>query len=374
MANTLETKTPEQLTAALQSYNSYMCEIPASFTVLDEYLHGLTANEFCGAFKALQEIVTDIYEYLRENPQAVGLVKTDKKTGELKVQTSQHISCVKKLLYVIGRFSTLKENTLTVYMENLMNAYMTYYPNISVELAETINEYDIEKQRKFFEAKHMRSVFACLEKFGFEIDGLDAEKIVVCYPENPPVMTVIKAFATPRVCRISFGFDFTKFNYRVFAHKTDAALPLEDLYSFQLLSNEHKKFLQALNQAMNAAGASYGECADGWYNGTLPCQYIYRNKVRVMQNIEGGLNPYVVGAAGKQRDKQKPKRIKYIETLPDEYQDIVAKCGFCRKGKDCDWRYIFSGKEKKHAKCVGGWWYFPPTKVAVPYIVEAYKI
>ncbi len=50
MANTLETKTIEQLHTALVSYNSYMCEIPDSFPVLPEYLHGLTETEFCRAF------------------------------------------------------------------------------------------------------------------------------------------------------------------------------------------------------------------------------------------------------------------------------------------------------------------------------------
>ena len=255
MANTLETKTPEQLIAALQSYNSYMCEIPDNFNVLDEYLNGLTITEFCGAFKKLQGIVIDIYKYLIDDPQSVGLIKPDKKTGEMQVQTSQHISCVKKLLYTIGRVSTFESNSLVIRMDELINAYMTYYPNISVELAEKINEYSNEKQYKFFEVKNMRSVFECLKTFGFEIYGLDADInkiniITVCYPKHPSVMNVIKAFAKPRVCRISFGFDFTKFNYRVFAHKSDAVLPLEDLYSFHLISDEHQKFLLALNQAI----------------------------------------------------------------------------------------------------------------------------
>jgi len=57
------------------------------------------------------------------------------------VQTSQHISCVKKLLYAIGRFAVPDSNSLKIGFDKLMNAYMTYYPNISIELAEKIKEY-----------------------------------------------------------------------------------------------------------------------------------------------------------------------------------------------------------------------------------------
>lgn len=51
MSNTLETKTIEQLSIALQSYNTYMCEIPEKFNVLEEYLHGLTALDFAPPLK-----------------------------------------------------------------------------------------------------------------------------------------------------------------------------------------------------------------------------------------------------------------------------------------------------------------------------------
>jgi len=126
MRNTLEFKTPEELTTALQSYNSFMCEIPDNFTVLDEYLHGLAVDEFCRAFKKLQMIIMEIYDYLIENPQEVGLVKEDKKTGGLKTQMQHNISCVKKLLYVIGRFSTFGSDSLIIRMDEFMDAYMTY--------------------------------------------------------------------------------------------------------------------------------------------------------------------------------------------------------------------------------------------------------
>ena len=141
--------------------------------------------------------MVNIYNYLYDNPKTIGLVIEDKKTGELKVQTSQHISCIKKLLYVLGRHSNLDENVLSIPMELLMNAYMTYYPNISVELAETIKEYDINKRNKFFESKHMRSVFECLQMFGFKVEGLEDSEIKslrIQYPQQPSVIIALKVF------------------------------------------------------------------------------------------------------------------------------------------------------------------------------------
>lgn len=95
MGNTLETKTIEQLHTALVSYNSFMCDIPDRFTVLPEHLHGLTETQFCYAFVQLEKCMKDIYTHLNEHPDSIGLTIRDKKTGEWKIQSSQHISCVK---------------------------------------------------------------------------------------------------------------------------------------------------------------------------------------------------------------------------------------------------------------------------------------
>ena len=257
-------------------------------------------------------------------------------------------------------------------MKSLMNAYMTYYPNISVELAETVKEYDDDKRNKFFEAKHLRLVFSCLQKFGFQLKGLDDSEIrivEISYPQHPSVITTLKAFCMPKICRISFGFDFTKFNYRVFAYAADAKIPLEDLYSYCLLSDEHKAFFSELNRVMTELNADYGECESGWYHGTLPCQYIYKNKVRILQNIENGLMTYVVVRFGKKTDKI----IRFIESLPPEYHDRIERCKGCKKG-ECDHRIPVTAAGKKYVICNVAWWRFPPDVSAIPYIVKAYQI
>lgn len=373
MANTLETKTPEQLAAALLSYNQYMCEIPERFPVHPDHLHGLSEEEFCAAFRALEQTVIEIYRYLYKEPQAVGLLAQKKKTGEWEVQTSQHISCVKKLLYVIGCCSESDASVLRISAEKLMNAYMTFYPNISVKLADDINEYDAEKRTKYFKSKHVDLVFECLGRFGFHFERTDdaSDEICVTYPEHPTVVTALHAFASLRICRISFGFDFTKFNHRVLAHPNNAVIPLTDLYSYILLPEKHRDFLREFNDAMGALNASYGECASGWYHGTLPCQYIYDKKVRLLQNMETGLNVSVVVRFGQKTEKMS----RFIDSLPPEYEEQkrIARCSGCKKGP-CPHRTPVEARGKKYVICNISWWRFPTDPAAIPYIISAYKM
>jgi hypothetical protein len=218
----------------------------------------------------------------------------------------------------------------------------------------------------------MRALFVCLERFGFEARGLnqsDPASLTLCYPARPAVMAALKAFAAPRICRVSFGFDFTKFNYRVFAHAIGAKLPLEDLYSYRLLSCAHQDFLSRLNRALGEAGADYGECAGGWYHGTQPCQYRYKNKVRILQNMENGLMPAVVVRFGQKAEKM----ARFIESLPAAYHGSIQKCRGCQKGA-CDHRVPVTAAGKKYTICNIAWWGFPPEPEAIPYIVGAYKI
>lgn len=369
MSNTLETKNIDQLHTALLSYNSYMCDIPASFPVLPEYLCGLPESEFCLAFTQLEKIMMDIYTCLNEHPEFIGLTVKDKKTGEWKVQTSQHISCVKKLLYVLGRHGIPDGDSLRISMNDFMNAYMTYYPNCSVELAEVIKEYDTEKQRKYWTSRHLPDVFDCLSGFGFVFDGIGTPMLEIRYPENSAVLTVLHSFAQAKICRISFGFDFTKCNYRVFAHPADGKVPLCDLYSYQLLSVENRNFLSKLNEELEKIGTTYGECEGGWYHGTLPCDYNYKNKVRILQNIESGLIPHVVLRFGKKAEKMSA----FIESLPAEYKGLVRKCRGCRKD-ECDHRIPVTADGKKQIICNVAWWCFPPEEKAISYIVAAYRI
>ena len=379
MRNTLEFKTPEELTIALQSYNSSMCEIPDNFIVFDEYLHGLAVDEFCGAFKNLQKIITEIYDYLIDNPQEVGLVKEDKKTCGLKTQMQHNISCVKKLLYVIGHFSTLESDSLIIRIDEFMDAYMTYYFNYSVALADTLKKHDRDKQNKFFETKYVRAVFGLFERFGFEIKGLaknpeNISDIIISYPGCPAVIKVIKAFVMPRICKIGFGFDFTKFNYRVFSHNSTAKLPLEDLYTFQLLSADDKNFLMSLDIALAEAGVNRNEHQRDGYS-----TYLYGNvKFRVTQNDENRLHPSVpliVGKTPEQVHRKIPKIKQYIESLPEKYMNVVGKCRGCQgtKTTDCWRRFTINTKDKQYFICNNAWWGFPAELDAIPYIVKSYE-
>lgn len=369
MRNTLETNTPEQLSEALLSYNSHICDIPDSFTVLDEYLYGLECGTFCAAFKHLSALVSAVYGDIIGDPGRIGLLKADK-SGEMKVTSAQHISCVKKLLYAIGRFGELEGDVLCADSGKFADAYMTYYTNTSTELSAEIKEHTEEKRGSFFKAKNVGRVFELLGEHGlkFEHSG-EGDTVRLTSLNDGAIPRVIKAFAQPDICRECFGFDYTKFNYRVFAHPSLSRLPLEDQYSFTLLSEEHREFLYELDRAMNDIGVTYGSCAGGWYSGTLPCQYNYKNKVRILQNIESGLIPHVVMRFG----KKAAKMAGFIESLPEEYRSLIVRCKGCRKG-ECDHRIPVKTAENNYVLCNVAWWYFPPEKAAVPYIVRAFKI
>lgn len=61
-------------------------------------------------FEQLLIAIINIYDDLLMNPQAIGLAVRDNKSGELKVKTSQHISCIKKMFYAIGLASEISQN------------------------------------------------------------------------------------------------------------------------------------------------------------------------------------------------------------------------------------------------------------------------
>lgn len=261
-------------------------------------------------------------------------------------------------------------------MDLFLDTYGTFYSNCSTSLSEDITELNTDKRKKVYESKQVALVLEYLIQFGFTIDNFNRNKpyeemefIKLFYPNMPAICHVIKAFSKPRICRISFGFDYTKFNYRVFAYPSDVTIPYMDLYSIQLIPDIHREFFLKLNECMIELGSSFGECESGWYHGIQPCQYIYNSKLRILQNMENGLMPTIVIKVSKKIDKV----TRFIETLPEQYKSGIGKCRGCKKG-ECAGRAIINTKDKRYVLCNGAWWSFPPSIEAIPYIVEAYKL
>ena len=378
MGQTRETKTVDQLMKELKSQGDYQCEIPRDFIVLDEYLLGITQPEFCSAFQALQGVVAEIYSFMQANPP-------------------KDVNCVNKLLYVTGALSALVSDSLAIRMDQFMDAYMTSNAN-DIKLAEYLDKFDKSKRDKFFKSNHVYFLFSALEKFGFSIEGLDKQYddsalIKIKYPALLAVMNVIKAFSMPRICRASFGIDYAKFNYRVFSHASSAKLPLEDLHSYQLLSDEQKTFFSSLNRALEETGASFGECAGhSWWGDreTLPCLYEYKNGDRRVLNLYSwnkesqmfhfdrwtgyGVMPYVLmgwkDAWKEGENARAQKQIEFFKTLPGDWQkDVFWHCGDdCDK---CHRRRTVITPDGEFPLCIDGAWRFPSIPKAVPYIIEA---
>ncbi|QUI24536.1 hypothetical protein HZI73_20500 [Vallitalea pronyensis] len=372
MANVLSYNNVQELRFAIKSYNDYMSEIPDDFMVLKEHLQGLTQKQFCIAFKALRDLVIHMYTYLEKHPEAIGLLAKHKKSGEMKIQTSQNISSIKKIIYTIGLTSKLENNTLCVDMKAFRESYAVFYSNSSTALTDKIKTIDSETFDKFYSTKHVSSIFKYLTAFGFVIDGFiedkkfsELQQLEITFPSNPPIINIIKAFSRPCICRISFGFDYAKFNYRIFAHGIHATIPMEDLYSVCLLPEEHQNFLLLLNKSLEKKNIRYGKCEKGWYHGTLPCQYNYRNKVRVLQNMEHGILPHLVLDFRNKIDKGTT----LIESIPKEYRSNIPQCRGCRK--NCPTRTMITADGKKYALCHGQWWHLPLIDGSIDFIMQA---
>jgi len=363
-----------QLTDKIRTYNAFMCDIPPNFPVRDDYLRGLSQADFCAAFISLQKIVMDMYAYIEQHPEAVGLAKVSK-TGMKTVQYSQNIAGVKKLLYAIGFLGAFVNGALVAPMRNLMNFYMLtfadYGINPKTSLSSYYKEFDDEKQRNFFEKKHMQLLFDCFEKFGFVVT-LD-DKVTIRYPQNPHVLHVLNAFASLRVCRNRFRFEFAKFNHRVFAYDRDERMALHDLYSYVLLSNEKQQLFSTLHNVLNVDFSEYASCSN---DVSVGCQYNYKNHLRIDQTPEGDLHLYLVFA----KVRCLIKTAEYIERLPEVYRRRINifSCDACRiKDGKCIANRQFGTTEngKQSILCVTRhYWQFPFTMEAIPYIVEAYHL
>lgn len=293
----------------------------------------------------------------------------------MKIQTSPNISCIKKIIYTFGLVSILENNMLIVDMKAFCDSYSAFYSNCSTALTDKVKSIERDKFDKFYTAKHVSAVLKYLITFGFVIDGFvedkkfsELQQLKITFPRKPHITNIIKAFSRPRICRISFGFDYTKFNYRIFSYGINSKILMVDLYSVCLLSEEHRDFLLLLNSRLEEKNISYGESEKGWYHGTLPCQYNYKNKVRVLQNIEYGILPHLVLDFRNKIDEGAT----LIESIPEEYRPHIPQCKGCRKA--CNTRTIIHAAGKKYALCHGQWWHLPLEKGSIDFIMKALRL
>lgn len=371
----LKYDTPEELQKAIETYNDYMTQVPEEFSVRGEYLGKLTEAEFCREYNAFKNLVLRMYSELYANPERIGLIKTNKK-GEQKIVKSQRVTCIKKLFYCLGISSTYKNEALVVKSLDFARTYYTFFNNTSIGLSDKLKDIDLESLDKFIQRKQLHKVISYIEDFGFTFHGFNANKSIkhwqdcrVTYSKSPRMLWVIKAFSMPKLCRISFEMDYARFNYKVFAHKKKARLPLEDLVSFNLISSEeHKCFLIDLNHRLEKIGISYGEAASGWYHGTLPCQYNYKNKIRILQNMEYGIIPYILMDF---RNKEE-EGIKIIQSIPYKFRKNIPTCKGCKK--ECKSRVVIEVDNIKYALCYGMWWQLPFTTGIIDFIEQAITI
>jgi len=363
MANMQVEKKKDEFIIKLKSYLNNICDIPESFPVLDEYLVGLTQEEFCMTFRELKDIIMGIYEDLSVSPERLVI--------DNNYTTSSKPDIIFKFIYVTGIVSEIEGILLIADRTQFMNAFMTFWGKTNTQLDKKIKEFDKEQQDKFYKTE-IKALFHCLKGFGFRIEEQE-NKIIVSYPRNPAIMKVIKSFAKHRFFRAGYIYDYRKFNYRVFATASDAKVPLTDFYSFQLLNDEHKKYLLTLDEKLAEMKIRYGETVESWGWGTNPCKYVYNAKISVHQNMEEGLIPHI-DIDRKTYDLEKV--LEYYLTIPEEIGVKVKTCNRCGAGgenPECGNCAQVVVRGKNINMCKIGSWFFPPTSEALPYFLDAYE-
>jgi len=183
--------------------------------------------------------------------------------------------------------------------------------------------------------------------------------------------TVIHAFAQNRIFFYSYQCDYQKFNYRVFATPGDGHVPIEHLYTFNLLGDEQRAFLSLLDKRFGEIGIRYDEAPlseHGYYSYKRGkkrlevYQHFEKNdlRLRLLMHMEHDYENIIA----------------YYESIPEE---IGVKYGSC---SGCGSREINPGcrnylntiiRGKVSHLCSHGRWRFPSTEAAIPHLLKAFE-
>lgn len=367
---TMAYQTMEELHDALHFYNQFVREVPQDFFVCAEHLKELTRSAFCKAFKMFRDLTVALYDEAAAYPADYGYAVQQKRTGIYK-PTTLRFDVVFKLYLSMGRAGRLDGKRLVVDREQFQNIYGT--PNSKVEKGK-IQQVGDDAFLEIMRRDRIELFLHKLSDFGFRFEGCGTdmpwgmEKTFIVTHEEADIPVVLKAFADIPLSSKSYEYDFRKFNYKVFSVPKDERLPFEDQYTASYIPSDKMDAAKALIAAMKEIGADYGDCAKycSW-QGRMACYYIFKNKLRIIQNMDGMF--VFAPVVGKIR---RDRRIAFMENLPERYKAIYARCEGCRA--ECDGRIPISINGKMTAVCSYKWPSIPAEMEAVPYIVEAYQL
>lgn len=145
-------------------------KIPVSTKIADEYLCGLDNSDFIKIFSNLQDIAISVYRDMINDPEGYGLKMLPITAGSVNL-----VSCFGNVLYAFGKFGKLNDTELIINLDSYKREV---------------------KKHKY------NKIQSKLQDFGFiikEFNGKSFEKGItdfsISYPDNPNMITVIKAFS-----------------------------------------------------------------------------------------------------------------------------------------------------------------------------------
>ncbi|RCX22977.1 hypothetical protein DFP94_101567 [Fontibacillus phaseoli] len=217
------------------TYYRHIPHVPEHFTVNPLLLSGMSEKDFVMSFRQFTGIMGRMYRDMELRPEAYGvmivdinLVNENKEDGNLAKASWRS---VKRLGDVIAAIGKLGESAVC---------------GLKITVA------DFKTALKKVNKVHL--ILSRLMDFGFTIGGFDgdkiakhAESIVITFPDNPLLMTVIKAYALTDSFQGNDPHEFYYFDYKRVAER--AKLPeyctVRDLAA--LLDENNGELLLALN-------------------------------------------------------------------------------------------------------------------------------
>jgi len=276
-----------------------MIDVPDDFEVNPDRLLGITKKDFINGFKALTEIIKDIYTDMINNPAEYGLpLVEDKKYHPFNPKAAESgNSCHRliALLYTLSRNSDLNGSELHVHEQNFSAA--------------------LKKLSSVYKVTNSKKILSKLRDFGFIY-----EKNVFSYPDNQNVVPALYGYM--KNVRLAKPAVFS-LNYYFMARE----LPSRPAVFAEYLSACNREFFLILSEAILNEAFFLGNGAD--YD-----IYSYRIDYSDTKKKDSYIVRFFAGGGG---DLEMCLKLynsscydEYLDTLPENIKQIFSRKATCK--------------------------------------------
>lgn len=331
-------------------HENLMQQVPDDMEVCEEFLEGISKEEFIKGYKDLHGILKNYYKTARIKPESLNLPLYDiekyRALGSEARDSHTALLWIPTLLYALGNGGELFGDKLKV----------------------DIKKFD--ECLKSHKSKHLPSQMKYLQDSGFTFTNWNgknfinkSESCIVEYPKNKNVLIVLKA-ATRKAKKVEENprepqkFDLYRITQymhlfpTLFKDNTDTLEEYDDEYMISVLKKPYNEFLPEFISFMKEQGMTLR------YDGTLAKNRFYDEKGKdTLNHIEYTDYRYGIDGEGKLVLRLKlnhpDQYMSYIEELPNEvkktFKDVF--CGHCTE--NCNRRIVYTidGEKKESCGC-----------------------